>query len=79
MNTCGVVGLRLKFANARCFFCRFFFLLLFLAGILCAVEAQTSLKYQEPPKALIDLVDIRPTPSVEVSPGSGLSGRWLLM
>src|SRR5208283_3189813 len=46
---------------------------------ICAVEAQTSLKYQEPPKAIIDLVDARPTPNVEVSPGDGLGGRWLLI
>ncbi len=62
---------------ARRFFC--FFLLLFFGATICAVEAQTSLKYQEPPKAIIDLVDARPTPNVEVSPGDGLGGRWLLI
>ena len=40
----------------------------FLLSVFCGVQAQTSLKYQEPPKAIVDLVDTRPTPSVEVSP-----------
>src|SRR5713101_6402917 len=41
--------------------------------------AQTSPKYQEPPKAIVDLVDTRPAPYVEVSP-LDLSGRkWLLI
>ena len=31
-------------------------------------QAQTSLLYQKPPQAIIDLVDTRPTPGVEVSP-----------
>src|ERR1700722_9181896 len=42
-------------------------------------EAQSNLKYQEPPKAIVDLVDARLTPSVELSPGNGLNGRWLLI
>ena len=47
---------------------------------LCAQEEQKKpVKYQEPPKAIVDLVDVRPTPSVEVSPGDGLGGRWLLI
>jgi dipeptidyl aminopeptidase/acylaminoacyl peptidase len=47
---------------------------------LCAQEEQKGpVKYQEPPKAIIDLVDVRPTPSVEVSPGDGPRGRWLLI
>lgn len=64
---------------ARRLFCFFLFLLLFLAATFCAVEAQTSLKYQEPPKAIIDLVDVRPTPDVEVSPEDGPGGRWMLI
>ena len=47
---------------------------------LCAQEEQkTPVKYQEPPKAMIDLVDARLTPYVEVSPGDGVNGRWLLI
>ena len=42
-------------------------------------EKTKPVKYQEPPKAIIDLVDVRPTPNVEVSPGDGLGGRWLLI
>jgi|HubBroStandDraft_1064217.scaffolds.fasta_scaffold116077_1 hypothetical protein len=40
----------------------FVFVFLFLIAAFSAVEAQTSLKYQEPPKAMIDLVDARLTP-----------------
>jgi hypothetical protein len=43
------------------------------------LPAQTSLKYQEPPKAIVDLVDTRPTPSVEVSPKDAAGGQWLLI
>src|SRR5271167_2086518 len=77
MSACGQVFSTLESAMARRFFC--FSLLLFFGATICAVEAQTSLKYQEPPKAIIDLVDARPTPIVEVSPGDGLGGRWLLI
>jgi dipeptidyl aminopeptidase/acylaminoacyl peptidase len=73
--TCG----RLKGAGARRSFGFVLFFLLFFAAAFSAVEAQTSLKYQEPPKAIIDLVDARLTPYVEVSPGDGVSGRWLLI
>jgi len=66
-------------AIARRFVRLFFFLALFVAAALCALEAQTSLKYQEPPKILVDLVDAKPTPSVEVSPGNGTSNRWLMI
>src|SRR5580658_3237685 len=46
---------------------------------LCAQEAQKGpVKYQEPPKAIIDLVDVRPTPIVEASP-DGPGGQWLLI
>src|SRR5271165_2965694 len=43
------------------------------------MQAQTSLKYQEPPKAIVDLVDTRPTPTVEVSPKDKGGRRWLLI
>ncbi len=42
-------------------------------------QAQTSLQYQTPPKAIVDLVDTRPTPSVEVSPKDKAGHRWLLI
>jgi len=42
-------------------------------------QAQTSLKYQEPPKAIVDLVDTRPTPMVEVSSKDKDGRRWLLI
>lgn len=60
------------------FFCLSFFLMFFPA-VACRAGAQTSLKYQEPPRAIIDLVDARLTPNVEISPGDGLNGRWLLI
>src|SRR5579863_336574 len=52
-------------------------LLVFFA--LCAAQAQTNLKYQEPPKAIVDLVDTRPTPSVEVSRKDKEGKQWLLI
>src|ERR1700734_366712 len=84
MNVCDMVwakltGGRLKSAGARRSFGFVLFFLLFFAAAFSAVEAQTSLKYQEPPKAMIDLVDARLTPYVEVSPGDGGNGRWLLI
>jgi dipeptidyl aminopeptidase/acylaminoacyl peptidase len=63
----------------RRFLCFFFFFLLFFATTFCVVEAQTPLKYQEPPKAIVQLVDVRPTPDVEVSPRDELGVRWLLI
>ena len=83
MNTCGmgwakpVCGLRC--ASARRVFGFLFCFFLFFAAGLSAVEAQSRLTYQEPPKAMVDLVDGRLTPYVEVSPGDGVSGRWLLI
>jgi len=78
MNTCGLVCSSLNGAMARYLF-RFFFFLLFFATTFGAVEAQTSLKYQKPPQAIIDLVDARLTPNVEVSPGDGPGVRWVLI
>jgi dipeptidyl aminopeptidase/acylaminoacyl peptidase len=45
----------------------------------CQTEAQTSLNYQMPPKAIVDLVDTRPTPSVVVSPKDKSGRQWLLI
>src|ERR1700733_6465883 len=42
-------------------------------------EAQTDLKYQLPPKAIVDLVDTRPTPAVAVSPKNSEGTQWLLI
>jgi dipeptidyl aminopeptidase/acylaminoacyl peptidase len=51
---------------------------IFLSAI-CGTLAQTSLKYQEPPKAIVDLVDTRPTPIVEVSRKDKQGRQWLLI
>jgi dipeptidyl aminopeptidase/acylaminoacyl peptidase len=64
---------------ARRFLCVFLFFPLFSAPMICMVEAQTALKYQEPPKAIAELVDVRPTPIVDVSPGDQTGGRWVLI
>jgi dipeptidyl aminopeptidase/acylaminoacyl peptidase len=45
----------------------------------CQTEAQTNFKYQQPPKAILDLVDTRPTPNVEVSPEDKAGKRWILI
>jgi dipeptidyl aminopeptidase/acylaminoacyl peptidase len=55
-----------------------------LAGVLlcsafCDIHAQTSLQYQKPPQAIVDLVDTRPTPIVEVSPKDSAGTQWLLI
>jgi dipeptidyl aminopeptidase/acylaminoacyl peptidase len=42
-------------------------------------ETQDGLKYQVPPKEIIQLVDVRPTPNVEVSPADASGQRWLLI
>jgi dipeptidyl aminopeptidase/acylaminoacyl peptidase len=52
---------------------------LFFSAVICTVEAQSGLKYQEPPKAIVALVDVRPTPHVEVSPGDQSGRTWLLI
>lgn len=44
-----------------------------------AADAQTSLKYQQPPRTMIDLVDTHPTPAVEVSPRDKSGRQWLLI
>lgn len=79
MSIGDIVIFRLKSAMTRRLFYFFVLLLLFFAVTLCPVGAQISLKYQEPPKTMIDLVDARLTPSVEVSPGDGQNSRWLLI
>jgi dipeptidyl aminopeptidase/acylaminoacyl peptidase len=41
--------------------------------------AQTNLKYQLPPKAIIDLVDALPAPVVRLSPALAGQARWMLI
>jgi dipeptidyl aminopeptidase/acylaminoacyl peptidase len=53
-------------------------LILFCLPSYAQEEQKTPVKYQEPPKAMIDLVDVRPTPIVDVSP-HGPGGQWLLI
>jgi dipeptidyl aminopeptidase/acylaminoacyl peptidase len=59
--------------------------LLCVAALLCCLAArsaagQTNLKYQEPPKAIVDLIDASPTPVVELSPpAKGGEKRWMLI
>ena len=50
-----------------------------LLAIAHASQAQEILTYQVPPKAIVDLVDTRPTPSVDVSPVDKSGKRWLLI
>jgi dipeptidyl aminopeptidase/acylaminoacyl peptidase len=55
-----------------------------LVGLLLlsvpAARAQTNLQYQQPPKAMVDIVDALPTPGVELSPAGGAAGkRWMLI
>jgi len=42
-------------------------------------RAQTSLDYQKPPKAIVDLVDVLPPPYVEVSPADAAGTKVLLI
>ena len=51
--------------------------LLFVSAI--SANAQTDVKYQLPPKAIVDLVDSRPTPMVDVSPKDKEGRHWLLI
>jgi dipeptidyl aminopeptidase/acylaminoacyl peptidase len=44
-----------------------------------STHAQTSLKYQQPPKAIVDLVDVLPTPSIRLSPAAKGQVRWILI
>jgi dipeptidyl aminopeptidase/acylaminoacyl peptidase len=55
----------------------------FVAGMFAhpsaVVRAQTNLKYQQPPKAIAELVDVLPTPTVRVSPAAKGQARWMLI
>jgi dipeptidyl aminopeptidase/acylaminoacyl peptidase len=76
MSTCGFVGSSPKGAIARRYFSLFSLSFLLLAA---TANAQSSLKYQTPPQAMIDLVDARLTPYVDVAPREGPGGRLLLI
>jgi dipeptidyl aminopeptidase/acylaminoacyl peptidase len=54
-------------------------LILFCLPLSAQEEQKGPAKYQEPPKAIVELVDVRPTPYVEVSPGDRPGGQWLLI
>lgn len=44
-----------------------------------SARAQTNLKYQQPPKAIADLVDVLPTPIILLSPAAKTQTRWMLI
>jgi dipeptidyl aminopeptidase/acylaminoacyl peptidase len=67
----------MKVASSR--FARFVCFLLATIVLPASGFAQSSLKYQMPPKAIVDLVEVRPTPMAQISPGDGVKGRWLLV
>jgi dipeptidyl aminopeptidase/acylaminoacyl peptidase len=43
------------------------------------LRSQMNLKYQQPPKSIVQLVDTRPTPEVDVSPVAVAGRRWMLI
>ena len=61
---------------------RFFFFAMFTIPFfgVASARAQENLKYQVPPKGIVALVDVLPTPSVTLSPaGASDAPRWLLI
>src|SRR5271165_7280531 len=54
-------------------------LVLFGLPVWAQQEQKEPVKYQQPPKAIVELVDVRPTPNVEISPGEASDSRWLLI
>ena len=78
MKDCGIIFLRAWRVAVHRYLC-FSYVTLFLIATPGTVDAQSSAKYQKPPRAIVDLVDVRPTPTVEVSPGDGVAGRWMLI
>src|SRR5271156_3204559 len=58
----------------------FSFGIIFFALTGSSARAQTNLQYQQPPKAIVDIVDALPTPGVELSPaGATAAKRWMLI
>src|SRR5579864_5975206 len=56
-----------------------FFTGLFVLSVSTA-HGQTNLQYQQPPKAIVDIVDALPTPGVSLSPASKAGEkRWMLI
>jgi dipeptidyl aminopeptidase/acylaminoacyl peptidase len=51
--------------------------LLFIPAV--SAHAQTDVKYHLPPKAIVDLVDTRPTPMVDVSPKDKEGRHWIVI
>ena len=49
------------------------------AEAIPSAQAQANLKYQQPPKAIVDLVDVLPTPTVRISPAAKGQTRWILI
>src|SRR5579884_1018802 len=49
------------------------------AVFVCQAPAQTNIKYQLPPRAIADLIDVVPTPSVLPSPQQNGQTRWILI
>jgi dipeptidyl aminopeptidase/acylaminoacyl peptidase len=43
------------------------------------VHAQADFKYQVPPEAIVALVDIRPTPTIDISPKDKEGRQWILI
>ena len=58
---------------------RFVLVAVVVSSVWCGLWGQASMKYQEPPKAIVELVDTRPTPNVEVSPKDKDGRQWLLI
>ena len=51
-----------------------------LFSAVTLAQAQTNLKYQQPPKPIVDLVDVLLTPAVSVSPAaSAATPRWMVI
>jgi dipeptidyl aminopeptidase/acylaminoacyl peptidase len=54
--------------------------ILFVVLMTPSGQAQTNLQYQQPPKAIVEIVDALPTPGVQLSPAGGAAGkRWMLI
>ena len=79
MNPRGLVNLRWVHAKRLQLLPAVFGVACLVAAAFVWAHGQTDLKYQEPPKAIVDLVDARLTPLVDVSPSDCASGRWLLI
>lgn len=75
----GLNSLILEVEMARCFPFLSLSVLLLVAATAFNGEAQNGLKYQVPPKEMVQLVDVRPTPNVDVSPADASGQRWLLI